>query len=186
MYHMQKKYTKNIHLYSVNNKLNKNIFELDDQELSSISIPNNISIHKYFYTKNIQDVKSNLFIFNSSIINNELANFIISFSDQLNIWIFLDNEMSEYNSKLKYISNKELDTDAKYKIFENIPVFIHPLINRFGGLIHSHQHRFQKLESNHHPFQHITILSFYHLNMSLQFSAYLYILVFQNYIFYIQ
>lgn len=41
--------------------------------------------------------------------------------------------------------------DAKYKIFENIPVYIHPLINRFGGLIHSHQHPFQKLEPIHLP-----------------------------------
>lgn len=36
--------------------------------------------------------------------------------------------------------------DAKYKIFANKPIYLHPLINRFGGLIFAHNSQYQRLE----------------------------------------
>jgi len=118
---MQKKYTKNIHLYSVNNKFNKNIFEINDPDLSIVNIPNNQSIHKYFYTKNITDNFTDTFIFNSSIINNEIYDFINNFSSKFNIWIFLDSVLPEYSSNIKYISCSPISIDARSKIIpENI------------------------------------------------------------------
>lgn len=36
--------------------------------------------------------------------------------------------------------------DAKYSLFKSKPIFLHPLINRFGGLILSHNSNFHKLE----------------------------------------
>ena len=118
---MQKKYTKNIHLYSVDNKFNKNIFETNNPNISVMNIPNNQSIHKYFYTKNITDNFVDTFIFNSSIINNEVYDFINNFSNTVNIWVFLDNTLSDYHSNIKYISHNPINIDAKCKI---IPEYI--------------------------------------------------------------
>ena len=36
--------------------------------------------------------------------------------------------------------------DAKYSLFKSKPIFLHPLINRFGGLIFAHNFQYQKLE----------------------------------------
>lgn len=116
---MQKKSIKNIHLYAINNKFNRNIFEINDTDLAIFSIPNNQSIFKYFYTINSNE-SDNTFIFNSSIINDEIANFIDNFSNIINIWIMVDSDMAKYNARAKYIASSPIP-EYKYKILpENI------------------------------------------------------------------
>lgn len=121
---MQKKYIKNIHIYPVNNKFNKNILCIEDREYNISSIASQPSIYKYLYTneslQNKEDTKSNFFIINSSLINNEISDFIRNFHNIFNIWIFIDNNSSilDNNLNVKYITSKNIE-NLKSKILPN-------------------------------------------------------------------
>lgn len=115
---MQKKSIKNIHLYPVNNKFNKSIYEIRDEDLSIINMPNNQSIIKYFYSVQADSASNNTFIFNSSIIGPEILDFINSFNNITNIWIFIDSNINEYISTAKYISKLPIE-NQKYKILQD-------------------------------------------------------------------
>lgn len=116
---MQKKYIKNIHLYSVNNKFNKNIIDIQDIDMHISNISDRYGIYKYFYSQNIKDPLEHIFIFNSSILNKELLDFIINFSKILNIWILIDNNFIPIdNLDVKYISNQPLNKYT-HKILSN-------------------------------------------------------------------
>lgn len=112
---MQKNYTKNIHIYPVNNKFNKNILCVEDKEYNIFSIASQPSIYKYLYTneslQNKEDIKNNFFIINSSLINNEISDFIRNFHNTFNIWIFIDNNSFVLDSTLnvKYITYKNIE-----------------------------------------------------------------------------
>jgi hypothetical protein len=62
-------------------------------------------------------------VLNSSIINQEIASFVRDFSDKINIWIFVDKEISEYLSGVKYIT-----TDTIENI--NSKILPHNIVNK--------------------------------------------------------
>lgn len=114
---MQKKSIKNIHLYPVNNKFNTNLLQLEDEELNIKPILANQNIYKYFYTNNLFQ---QTIIFNSSIINNEIASFIQNFKHDMDIWIFIDSDFIIRESGIRYIASNTID-DINPKILpENI------------------------------------------------------------------
>lgn len=100
---MQKNTIKNISLYQTNYKFNRNIEILDSDKVQFFMIPQNYSIHKYVMT-NRHISESSTFIFNASLINSEIVQFIESFHEKLNIYILLDQEFARnLNLKVKYI-----------------------------------------------------------------------------------
>ena len=114
---MQKKSIRNIHLYPVNNKFNTNLLQLDDEELNIKPILTNQNIYKYFYTNNLFQ---HTIIFNTSIINNEIASFIQNFKHNMDIWIFIDSSFMIKETGIRYIASNTID-DINPKILpENI------------------------------------------------------------------
>lgn len=95
---MQKNNIKNIHLFPINNKFNKNI--LDCESIYNVRFIDD-TIYKYFY-KNIDEKNRNnhTFIFNSSYLIPEVSDFIESLSKQFKIIIYIDN--NKYLKDLKY------------------------------------------------------------------------------------
>lgn len=123
---MQKKSIKNIHLYPVNNKFNKNILSIEDDQYNIFSMASQSSIYKYLYTneklQNQENIKDNIFIINSSVINNESIDFINNFHNLFNIWIFVDNESFILNPQLnvRYITNRYVNNFTSKILPNNI------------------------------------------------------------------
>lgn len=100
---MQKNTIKNINLYQTNCKFNKNLALIDSEKFQIFMIPENYSIHKYTMTNKYINASSS-FIFNASIINDEIYQFISAVHNKLNIYIFLDKILPNINNlNIKYI-----------------------------------------------------------------------------------
>lgn len=119
---MQKKYTKNIHLYPINNKFNKNILNINHIDDILIStIPTNYNIFQYYYSNNNLQTNNikNIFIFNASILNDEIKTFILNFNKSISFWILIDTMIDKTdNLPVKYIYENEIYSDGK-KLHKN-------------------------------------------------------------------
>jgi hypothetical protein len=116
---MQKNNTKNIHLFTINNKLNRNIF--DCESIYNIKYIND-NIYKYYHTRiNENNYSDNVFLFNSSYINGEIADFIGSVSKNIKIIIYIDNK--DYS----IINNKDVNYIIDFSSSLNPEINIHKL-----------------------------------------------------------
>lgn len=137
---MQKKSIKNIYLYPINNKFNKNLFDMNDEHIKVIPMPTNMSIFKYFYTNDYlqnTDLQENkpVFIINSSLLNDEIISFIQGASEFIKFWIFIDSNFSideKLNAKYIVENNTEISPNKNIRyippnivnknLYENIKV----------------------------------------------------------------
>lgn len=128
---MQKKSTKNIYLYPINHKFNKNISMISDDNYSIVLMQPSISMYKYYYSNidNIPNKSDISIIINTTILNPELVQFINDFANTLNIVLFIDNnaniEANDLNIKYLIPDNSignytTLDPNKIYRLENNI------------------------------------------------------------------
>lgn len=102
---MSKNITKNIHVYPINYKFNANLELVDIPNIKINFMPLDKGIHKYIHTTS--DISAeDVFLFNASIINNEIKQFIESMHHKLNIVILKDVDLDDkifQNKKLRII-----------------------------------------------------------------------------------
>lgn len=163
---MQKKSIRNIHLYPVNNKFNINLIDIDDSELNIKIISKDQSIYKYFYSNNISSNDS--IIFNTSIINNEIANFIHNVKKDIDIWIFIDNKFMLKEDGVKYLTVEPIDNIdcnilpnniVNKKLYSNINHQIK--IDQLVYFFHTDQKaKFEKLQKYLYPSSNLKIKLF--------------------------
>jgi hypothetical protein len=127
---MQKNIIKNINLYLLSNKFNQNLEILKSRHFDIKIIPNNYSIYKYVYSNDITN--NSIFIFNSSIINEEINNFISFIGNRLPIYILIDslfnkdilqNTFVKYIELPKYLINTELYSQSNLNKANQIVYF---------------------------------------------------------------
>lgn len=131
---MQKNIIKNINLYQINTKFNRNLALLNSNKYQIFMIPENYSIHKYAMT-NTHINPLSIFIFNSSFISEEIKQFIYSTHEKLNICILTDHDSFHLGDglRIKYIKEPEYLINKTLYINNNNT-------ERFDRVVYFHSH----------------------------------------------
>lgn len=114
---MQKNNTKNINLYPLNNKFNNTLLNLHTDKFQINTMPLGMGINKYLFSGSANISKESVFIFNSSIMSDEIVQFISSFHNQFKILIFIDDnrEINQFfppTINISYIIPENLSINA--------------------------------------------------------------------------